>query len=258
MIVKPERWGCAFACLRPRGKGSFGASEVALVRVLLPHLRHAVQFQRRLAESEGAHRACLDALDSLPIGIILLDDKGLILEMNCEARQILSQGDGLAARKEGLAAATANQTSELRSAIARAALTAQGKGVAPGGSLGISRPSGKRPLSLVAMPVSMLAFSPDAREPAVIVFVSDSESKVKADPEVLARVFGLTGAESRLAEQLMRGETLVHAAERLGISHNTARTHLQRVYGKTGASHQGALVRLLVAGVTGLRPGHQA
>lgn len=86
----------------------------------------------------------------------------------------------------------------------------------------------------------------------MIVFISDPEAKLQTAPEVLARLYDLTAAESRLAEQLMQGETLVHAAERLGVSHNTARTHLQRIYQKTDTSHQGALVRLLVSSTSQL------
>ena len=133
-----------------------------------------------------------------------------------------------------------------------AALTARGNGVSAGGSLRIVRPSGKRPLAVVIMPASIHAFPPDAREPTVIVFISDPEAKLQTAPEVLARLYDLTAAESRLAEQLMQGETLVHAAERLGVSHNTARTHLQRIYQKTDTSHQGALVRLLVSSTSQL------
>jgi DNA-binding CsgD family transcriptional regulator len=200
-----------------------------------------------MADLSGCYRASLDALDRLPAGVILVDDHGRILEANRAAKLILSQNDGLRTDKEGLAAATSNQTKELRSRIAAAALTARGKGVSAGGSIAIVRPSGKRPLGVVMMPASVHAFPPDAREPAVMIFVSDPEAKLRTAPEVLARVYDLTAAESRLAEQLMHGESLVHAAERLGVSHNTARTHLQRIYQKTETTHQGDLVRLLLA-----------
>jgi DNA-binding CsgD family transcriptional regulator len=183
---------------------------------------------------------------------MLMGDRGQILEANCAAKLILNQNDGLRTDKEGLATSTPSQTRELRSRIAAAALTAQGRGVSAGGSLAIARPSGKRPLAVVIMPASLRAFPSGTGEPAVIVLVSDPESKVRIAPEIVAQVYGLTAAESRLAEQLMQGESLVHAAERLGVSHNTARTHLQRIYQKTGTTHQGDLVRLLLAGPASL------
>src|SRR5262249_48698054 len=79
----------------------------------------------------------------------------------------------------------------------------------------------------------------------VAVFITDPEEAPRPDSQRLGAQFGLTPKESMIAIALMRGKTLIHAAEQLGISHNTARTHLQRIYGKTSTSHQGELLRLL-------------
>jgi DNA-binding CsgD family transcriptional regulator len=91
-----------------------------------------------------------------------------------------------------------------------------------------------------------------------VVLVNDPDKNPDTLPDALTRTYHLTAAESRLAELLARGETVVRAAERLGISHNTARTHLQRVYQKTGTSHQGQLIRLLLAGIGNLLPDEPA
>jgi DNA-binding CsgD family transcriptional regulator len=254
IISRSNSWCSAITCCRPLNTEPFGPDEIALLGTLLPHLQRAMQFHRKVAELEGCYRASLGALDRLPTGVILMDSRSRILEANRAAKLILSQNDGLRTDRDGLAASTSGQTKELRSGIAAAALTARGKGLSAGGSLGIVRPSGKRPLAVVITPVSAHAFAADARKPAVMVFVSDPETKVRTAPEVLARAYDLTAAESRLAEQLIQGETLVHAAERLGVSHNTARTHLQRIYEKTGTCHQGDLVRVLLAGITNLLP----
>jgi DNA-binding CsgD family transcriptional regulator len=64
----------------------------------------------------------------------------------------------------------------------------------------------------------------------------------------------LTGAEARLAASLAQGFGVVEAARRLGITPNTARTQLKTVFAKLGVDRQAGLVRLLMAGVTGLRP----
>lgn len=254
MIAKSEVWGSAFTCLRPRDGGAFEPGDVALLRLLFPHLRRAQQFERTMAELDGAHRAGVEALDRLPIGIVLLDANGLILESNHAAGRILQQHDGLTARKDGLVAATAAETRAMRSLIAAAAHTGTGKGVCPGGALSLDRPSGKRPLSVVIMPASPRAFPPEARRPAVLLFVSDPENTTPTLPGTLVRLYRFTAAEARLAECLMRGTSLVDTAAQLGITHNTARTHLQRIYDKTGTNHQGDLARMLLTGVAGLVP----
>ena len=60
-------------------------------------------------------------------------------------------------------------------------------------------------------------------------------------------VFGLSPGQMGLAARIASGESLTDAAETLGISINTARTHLKRVYDKTGVNAQTALVRLLLS-----------
>lgn len=60
-------------------------------------------------------------------------------------------------------------------------------------------------------------------------------------------VFGLSPGQIALAARIASGESLTDASETLGISINTARTHLKRIYDKTGVNAQTALVRLLLS-----------
>lgn len=55
--------------------------------------------------------------------------------------------------------------------------------------------------------------------------------------------FGLTAAEERLLTILFDGCSLPEAAARLGVARSTARTHLQRLFDKTGARRQAELLR---------------
>lgn len=59
---------------------------------------------------------------------------------------------------------------------------------------------------------------------------------------------GLTPAERRIVEALCEGGTLPQIAGRLGISYETARTHLKKIYGKTGTHNQRELLALLIKG----------
>jgi DNA-binding CsgD family transcriptional regulator len=238
-------------CLRSRKKGPFGEDAVALLRALLPHLQRAIQFRRKLSELESRERASLDALDRLNLGVVLLDRAGRILAANFEANQAFRHDDGLRAGRDGIGADLPSENLALGSLIANAIKTAAGQGT--GGSLAISRPSGKRSYALLVAPIARGAFSEDAGKPAAIVFITDPECKPEAAAGALARLYELTPAESRLAELLMEGETVVNAAGRLGVSHNTARTHLKRVFEKTWTQHQGELVRLLVGSAAALR-----
>ncbi|MEM0930013.1 MAG: helix-turn-helix transcriptional regulator [Pseudomonadota bacterium] len=68
------------------------------------------------------------------------------------------------------------------------------------------------------------------------------------DRMAMARaIFGLSDAQVALAHHIVSGDSLTLAAEFLGISINTARTHLSRVFEKTGVNSQTALVRTLLS-----------
>lgn len=67
-----------------------------------------------------------------------------------------------------------------------------------------------------------------------------------------AAVYGLSPAQSRLVRLVAEGLALPEIAERMNITPHTARTHLNRVFDKTGVRSQAALVRVLLTAVAPL------
>ena len=63
---------------------------------------------------------------------------------------------------------------------------------------------------------------------------------------LLRATYGCTAREAALALTLAQGRTLAEAAGTLGISIHTARTHLKRVFRKTGTKRQTELLRLVL------------
>lgn len=80
----------------------------------------------------------------------------------------------------------------------------------------------------------------------MILVSFDDEWSAGRRLESAAIVYGITPAQTRLATLIVGGCDLVEAARRLGVSANTARTHLQRMFDKTGTRSQPALVRALL------------
>jgi len=70
--------------------------------------------------------------------------------------------------------------------------------------------------------------------------------------ELAAAVYGLSPAQITLAALVAEGLTLPEIAERMGVTANTARTHLNRVFDKVGVRTQPALVRVLLMAVAPL------
>lgn len=76
---------------------------------------------------------------------------------------------------------------------------------------------------------------------------TQSDGDVDTRLGVAKSVFGLSDGQMMLARHIVGGDSLKSAADSLGISINTARTHLSRIYAKTGINSQTALVRTLLS-----------
>ena len=70
-----------------------------------------------------------------------------------------------------------------------------------------------------------------------------SESRLSS----IALIFGLSPAQAKVAGLVAEGLSLAEIAGRLNITGNTARTHLNRIYEKTGVRTQPALVRVMLS-----------
>jgi DNA-binding CsgD family transcriptional regulator len=67
----------------------------------------------------------------------------------------------------------------------------------------------------------------------------------KARIEALQSSFGLTKAEAALTVEMLKGDGREAAGQRCGISLNTVRTHLTRVFDKVQVNRQAELVRVI-------------
>jgi DNA-binding CsgD family transcriptional regulator len=69
---------------------------------------------------------------------------------------------------------------------------------------------------------------------------------IPSPPEVIARRYKLTAMELRVLLSIVEVGGVPAVAEALGVSTETVKTHLSRVYGKTGVNRQAELVKLVM------------
>jgi DNA-binding CsgD family transcriptional regulator len=65
--------------------------------------------------------------------------------------------------------------------------------------------------------------------------------------ELAGAIYGLSPAQVRLARLIVDGNDLAASSDLLGVSVNTLRTHLQRMFDRTGVRNQAALVGVLLS-----------
>jgi len=239
--------------LRPQRSQVFDNSSIEVVQHLMPHLQRAVQLHRRNIALETEARTATSTLEHLYIGLIRLDRDARVLAMNRAAERIVAQRDGLTVTRAGLEAARAEETRQLRALISGASLGRQGITFGAGGAIPISRPSFKRPLSVVVSPAPAGGFQFPGVQGGAILFVTDTEAAIESDEEILKRLFGLTATEARIAGLLVQGRDLNGVCEELSIRRTTARSHLRHVFEKLGVRRQGELISLLLRTVGAVR-----
>ena len=64
-------------------------------------------------------------------------------------------------------------------------------------------------------------------------------------PEAIAKLYKLTPSELRVLLAIVQVGGVPETAEALGIGEATVKTHLHRLFGKTGAGRQADLVKLV-------------
>lgn len=78
-----------------------------------------------------------------------------------------------------------------------------------------------------------------------VLTVDDPQEAIDRNLEEVSEACGLTPTETRMLALIVEGLDTIVAARRLGIAPTTARTHLQRLFAKTGTARQSELVRFV-------------
>ena len=208
-VVKEGSLTSYLTALRPHRAGGFGRSEIELLERLIPHLQTALRLGQKILKLEAYTKAVVGALDHISGGVLIVEKNAQPVEMNQTARLILGRCDGLSLVQGILRASTSNATQQLRALIQDAVRAATAECIlGSGGVLRIPRPSLKRPFQVLVAPLLAPTSGPPRDAPAAVVFVKDPEAETTTDCKLLSDLFGLTGAESRLAAALMNGASV--------------------------------------------------
>jgi len=251
-IAENQRYSAMFSLQRSWKAGSYEEADRRLFQQLVPHFQRVLELHDLIAEQHMAQQAMETSLNALPVGVMLVSRDCVIRFANRVAEALLRDEDGLSANRGSLTAGSARATRELEKIVAAAADTSRGEGMSPGRVMAVRRHGHRRALSVLVTPVSPAQFEVRHHAGLAGVFVSDPERPASGVQHTLRGLYGLTPAEARLASVLMRGQDLPMASKELGIAYETGRNHLKSVLSKTGATHQGELLRILLTGPAAL------
>ena len=228
---------------RHQDDGYIGEREVTGLRLLGPHFRRAVSISS-LFDLKAIETASFAAvLDGFAFGVLLVDEHLGIVHANPVAEQMLATRDPLMVEDGSLALRDEPATAALRRAVHQI-----GRDETRLGALGIGIPARRaegNPCVVHVMPLrSRLLRSSVGQRATAALFVAPATAARTLPTEALALIYDLTPAETRILEMIVAGLTQSAIAGELGIAPSTVKTHLLRLFEKTGCKRQVDLVRL--------------
>jgi DNA-binding CsgD family transcriptional regulator/PAS domain-containing protein len=218
--------------------------DVNLFKLLSPHICRTLAISDAL-DIRTLHSEMLEAtLDGLAAAVYLVTRERKLVYMNAAAERQIGSGNALRIRGERLFLSDP----EAGAAFAKSVddMVETEAAVHGGHSLAIRDANGAGYLATL-LPLDhgrrQRIMAPFAASAAI--FVQDSVPAAALPGEAFAKLYGLTGGELRVLLTVAQGLGAKEAADMLGIGEPTVRTHLQRIFSKTGTSKQAQLLQLL-------------
>jgi len=211
--------------------------------LIVPHASRALLINRAITSQLTLATALVDVLDNLASGIFLLDAFCRVVHANSAGHALLAADDVVRSVAGQLVTSSTEANQTLREALATrseiALLATRGHAIP------LLSPGGERYVAHI-LPLSSVLRNGSERvvDAAGALLLRKVSLGGQSYGELIARTFDLTPAELRVFLSIVEVGGVPETAAALGIAETTAKTHLHRVFAKTGVSRQADLVKL--------------
>lgn len=219
-----------------RTQGDFDDESKQLAALLAPHIRRATEISEILGQA-------ITSVARFAAPTIIVDDAMHIVEMNEAAADLLERVDSPISQS-GATLFAAFEPARLGAMVANAIDLQSGNGGQTAIFVHAANDQSRFVVS-VAPYGGYDGFRPGRALLAMITIRPVHGAENCRLEETLVELFGLSHSEAKLACVLAKGHHLRQAAAERGVTYATARTYLDRIFRKTGATHQSALVALV-------------
>jgi DNA-binding CsgD family transcriptional regulator len=214
------------------------------MRLIVPHIRRAVLIGRLIDLKAAEAATFADSLDGLSAGMFLIDASGHIVHANAAGHAILSAGDFLRAAGGRLTAGDPHVDATFHDTFVAAGNGDAAIGI-KGIALALRAHNGEHFVAHILPLTSGARRRTGASYAAVAaVFVHKASLDTPSPPEVIAKAYKLTPTELRVLLAIVEVGGVPEVSEALGVAETTVKTHLGRLFEKTGATRQADLVKL--------------
>lgn len=244
-LEKGVRSCALFTAMRHAREGPVDERMRQRFELITPHVRRSMLIGKVIDLHRVEAAALADTLDQLTSGVVIVDSAGRIIHANATAHRMIAEANVLRAASGKLLALEAKGGRSLLDvfAAAEAGDAAVGKG---GIAVPLAARNGDRYVAHV------LPLTSGARRKAGIsyaataaLFIREASLDLPSPPEAAANEFKLTPAEVRVLFAIVQIGGVPEVAPVLGISEQTVKSHLHRIFEKTSTKRQADLVKLV-------------
>jgi DNA-binding CsgD family transcriptional regulator len=211
----------------------FDKNDHKMLEILTPHAIRALQISERLNTFEREKAELLSTIDSLTTPIILIDSNRLIRQINSAAINLIGSGQGVSNQSGMLRFSDADVEQAFRAAYGMK----QDRAVILPAKL-----SNGMQVHLLAHSIQSCGAPANINDERTLVVIDWPKAKSIPIGENVRSRFGLTISELRVLLLLIDGGSINSVASDLGLSQNTIKTHVTRMFQKTGTRRQQDLI----------------
>jgi DNA-binding CsgD family transcriptional regulator len=208
--------------------------------LVAPHARRAVLIGKAIDPKANEAAAFADVLDSLSAGLFLIDAKGVLVHANAAGRGILGADDFLRSIGGRLVARDTKINRTLQDIFANSGDLSKGIALLLTSQEGESHVAHVLPLAAAAR-----RRAGAHKTVAAAVFVRRATLEIPSSPDVIRRAYQLTPTELRVLLAIVNVGGVPEVATALGVADTTIKTHVGRLFEKTGAGRQADLVKVV-------------
>jgi DNA-binding CsgD family transcriptional regulator/PAS domain-containing protein len=244
IVEKSDEFCSILSVVRDEASGLVDGEMRRRMMLVAPHIRRAALVRHAMDCQRAEIAAFAATLDGLGAGLFLIDADGRIVHANAAGRTILDGDDFLRSVGGRLVARDPQVHQMLRDVFAAAGCDVAAVGLR-GTALPLMAQDGGRHVAHV-LPLSAQTRQAAALggRPAVALFVRKAALESAAPADVIGKAFKLTPAELRVLLAIVDVGGVPEVAAVLGVAESTIKTHLGRLFEKTGAGRQADLVKL--------------
>ncbi|PDT88935.1 helix-turn-helix transcriptional regulator [Bradyrhizobium sp. Y36] len=221
--------------LRHRSRGTVDDAMRERMRLLAPHIQRSQIMGRQIRARSHTVDDLADVLDGLNTAICLLDADGRVVHANAACRQLFADANLLAMVGDRIVARN-TQTDK----IFRGLCEIDG---GPRRQIELATSADGQHYLLHAVPLKRDRSLPRDIA-ATMLFVQRASMLPLLAADAIAAAFRLTPSELRVLMAIIEIGGVPDIAAKLGIAETTVKTHLGRLFEKTGAGRQADLVKI--------------